>query len=81
MWMSMAVSVAMSVGRMGTHNDRAHRAETLPPYVPYAEYAAGGVDRAPHQHEHVVEAEAGACRSEGAGVASQLEVEGRGQAL
>ena len=37
-----------------------------------------GVD---NQHEHAVEAEAGACRSEGAGEASHLEVGGRGQAL
>jgi hypothetical protein len=51
MWVSMSVSV--SVGRMGTHNDRAHRAETLPPHVPSAaEHASGRVSWATHHDTH-----------------------------
>ena len=46
------MSMAVAVGRMGTHNDRAHRAETLPPHVPYAEYTPGRAGGATHHDTH-----------------------------
>src|SRR5258706_7251345 len=52
MW--VPVSVSVSVGRrMSTHNDRAHRAETLPPHVPYTtEQAPGRASGAAHHDAH-----------------------------
>lgn len=52
--MPMSMSVSMSVRRrMGTHHNRTHRAEALPPYVPSStEHASGRASRATHNEAH-----------------------------